>query len=111
MPSREQGVAEPPVKSANSADRWPRQIKFIVGNEACERFSYYGMTSILAGYISGKLVDGGLGQDADTATSIIHTFKFANYFMPLFGAWLSDRLIGRYHTNLWVSLFYCPVPR
>jgi POT family proton-dependent oligopeptide transporter len=27
--------------------------------------------------------------------------------MPLFGAWLSDKLIGRYHTILWVSLFYC----
>ena len=34
-------------------------------------------------------------------------FVFANYFMPLFGAWLSDKIIGRYHTILWVSLFYC----
>jgi len=90
-----------------SSDRWPKQIKYIVGNEACERFSYYGMTSILAGYISGEIAKGGLGQSPDTATSIIHTFKFANYFMPLFGAWLSDKVIGRYHTILWVSLFYC----
>ena len=87
--------------------RWPPQIKYIVGNEACERFSYYGMRSVLAGYITGEVLRGGLGQDADTATSIIHTFVFANYFMPLFGAWLSDKLIGRYHTILWVSLFYC----
>src|SRR4026209_2979856 len=91
--------------SSNISDRWPKQIKFIVGNEACERFSYYGMTSILAGYISGEIAKGGLEQSADSATSIIHTFKFANYFMPLFGAWLSDRIIGRYHTFLWVSLF------
>jgi proton-dependent oligopeptide transporter, POT family len=90
-----------------AADRWPPQIKYIVGNEACERFSYYGMRSILAGYITGAVVKGGLGQDADTSTTIIHTFIFANYFMPLFGAWLSDRIIGRYHTILWVSLFYC----
>jgi POT family proton-dependent oligopeptide transporter len=90
-----------------TADRWPPQIKYIVGNEACERFSYYGMVSILAGYISGQIDKGGLGQDADTATQIIHLFKFANYFMPLFGAWLSDKIIGRYHTILWVSLFYC----
>lgn len=95
----------PEPKSA--ADRWPSQIKFIVGNEACERFSYYGMRSILAGYITGEVLKGGLGKDADTATSIIHFFVFANYFMPLFGAWLSDRIIGRYHTILWVSLFYC----
>lgn len=90
-----------------AADRWPPQIKYIVGNEACERFSYYGMRSILAGYITGEVVKGGLGQTPDTATSIIHLFVFVNYFMPLFGAWLSDKLIGRYHTILWVSLFYC----
>ena len=88
-------------------DRWPRQIKFIVGNEACERFSYYGMRSILAGYITGAVLKGGLGQTDDAATEIIHLFVFANYFMPLLGAWLSDKMIGRYHTILWVSLFYC----
>lgn len=85
----------------------PRQIAFIVGNEACERFSYYGMRSILAGYITGKVLEGGLGQEVDTATSVVHTFVFVNYFMPLLGGWLSDRLIGRYNTILWVSLFYC----
>jgi POT family proton-dependent oligopeptide transporter len=89
------------------ADRWPSQIKYIVGNEACERFSYYGMKSVLAGYITAAVLKGGLGQDADTATGIIHLFVFVNYFMPLLGAWLSDRLFGRYRTILWVSLFYC----
>src|ERR1043165_3091227 len=91
----------------NPESRWPGQIKFIVGNEACERFSYYGMRSILAGYITGAVLNGGLGQTADRSTEIIHTFVSANYFMPLLGAWLSDKLIGRYHTILWVSLFYC----
>ena len=91
----------------SGANRWPPHIKYIVGNEACERFSYYGMRSILAGYITGEVVKGGLGQSDDTATSIIHLFVFVNYFMPLFGAWLSDKIIGRYHTILWVSLFYC----
>jgi len=105
--SQEEAAADRPADTNRTKDRWPPQIKFIVGNEACERFSYYGMVSILAGYISGQVDKGGLGQDADTATQIIHLFKFANYFMPLFGAWLSDKIIGRYHTILWVSLFYC----
>src|SRR5690348_1275690 len=90
-----------------STDRWPKQIKFIVGNEACERFSYYGMKSILAGYIAGEVAKGGLGQTSDKATTVIHNFGFAVYFLPLFGAWLSDKLIGRYYTILWISLFYC----
>ncbi len=95
--------------SANppAASRWPRQIKYIIGNEACERFSYYGMTGILAGYISGQLLAGGLGKSEDYATEIISLFKSFNYFTPLLGAWLSDKLIGRYKTIFWVSLFYC----
>ncbi len=89
------------------ANRWPPQIKYIIGNEACERFSYYGIRSIMAGYITGKVVAGGLGLEKDNATEIIHLFVFANYFMPLLGAWLSDKIIGRYHTILWVSMIYC----
>jgi POT family proton-dependent oligopeptide transporter len=92
---------------ASANNRWPAQIKYIVGNEACERFSYYGMRSILAGYITGAVLQGGLGQSADKSTEIIHTFVSVNYFLPLFGAWLSDKIVGRYRTILWVSLFYC----
>jgi proton-dependent oligopeptide transporter, POT family len=95
------------VPAQTTDNRWPAQIKYIVGNEACERFSYYGMRSILAGYITGEVLKGGLGLDADSSTNIIHAFVAANYFMPLLGAWLSDKLIGRYNTILWVSLFYC----
>jgi POT family proton-dependent oligopeptide transporter len=40
--------------TAPETSRWPRQIKYIIGNEACERFSYYGMTGILAGYVSRR---------------------------------------------------------
>jgi len=92
---------------SSTASRWPRQIKYIIGNEACERFSYYGMAGILAGYVSGQLVAGGLGKSEDYATTIIALFKSFNYFTPLLGAWLSDKLIGRYKTIFWVSLFYC----
>jgi len=88
-------------------ERFPAQIKYIIGNEVCERFSYYGMKSILAGYISGEVARGGLAQSGDKATQIIHLFVFANYFAPLFGAWVSDRFWGRYSTILWISLFYC----
>lgn len=90
-----------------AANRFPSQVKFIVGNEACERFSYYGMRSILTGYITGSLLQGGLGKSPDAATEIVHAFVSANYFTPLIGAWLSDKIFGRYHTILWVSLLYC----
>jgi POT family proton-dependent oligopeptide transporter len=88
--------------------RWPPQIKYIIGNEACERFSYYGIRSILALYISQVLFQHlPPGEAKDKATEIIHLFIFANYFTPLLGAWLSDKLWGRYYTILYVSLVYC----
>lgn len=87
---------------SDNANRWPSQIKFILGNEAAERFSYYGMKGILALYITNVLL-----KTRDEATNIIHLFGFANYFMPLLGAWVSDRFWGRYHTILWISLSYC----
>ncbi|MCS7338633.1 MAG: POT family MFS transporter [Verrucomicrobiae bacterium] len=83
-------------------ERWPRQVRYILGNEAAERFSYYGMKGILALYITNVLL-----KTKDQATNIIHLFTFANYFMPLFGAWVSDRFWGRYRTILWISLAYC----
>lgn len=102
MRAQDQAANDQPAPPCDPANRWPGQIKFILGNEACERFSYYGMKAILALYITNVLM-----QTRDEATNIIHLFGFANYFMPLIGAWVSDRLWGRYHTILWISLAYC----
>ena len=44
---------------STSADRWPSRVPFIIGNEACERFSFYGMKSILAGELSEFLIEAG----------------------------------------------------
>src|SRR5258705_2630725 len=82
--------------------RFPKQIKFIVGNEACERFSYYGMLSILELYLSNRM---GLGDRR--ATETVHLFATAVYFLPLLGGWIADRFLGRYWTILSLSLFYC----
>ena len=37
-----------------------------------------------------------LMQAKDEATNIIHLFGFVNYFIPIIGAWVSDRVLGRY---------------
>jgi proton-dependent oligopeptide transporter, POT family len=97
--------SDPPTAAAT---RWPRPIKFIIGNEACERFSYYGIRGILALYISEVLFQA-LPKDEgkDRATEIIHLWVFANYFSALLGGWLSDKLWGRYYTIFYVSLIYC----
>jgi len=82
--------------------RFPGQIKYIIGNEACERFSYYGVIGILELYLKDRMKMGDAG-----ATEVVHYFGTAVYFLPLFGGWLADRFLGRYWTILSISLFYC----
>lgn len=102
MRSQNQDAAAPQQAAATQPNRWPTQIRFILGNEAAERFSFYGVKAILALYITNVLL-----MTQDDATQIIHLFGFVNYFTPLLGAWVSDRWWGRYNTIFWVSLSYC----
>jgi POT family proton-dependent oligopeptide transporter len=96
-------MAENTSANANVAkEKLPRGVPFIIGNEAAERFSYYGMMSILTIYLSRELKLGDTG-----AKEIVHLFATAVYFLPLFGAWLADRWLGRYWTILTISMFYC----
>ena len=83
------------------ADRYPPQIPFIVGNEGCERFSFYGMRSILTIYMAQFLL-----VPEHEAKASYHLFVMACYLTPLVGGWIADRWWGRYRTILWLSLGY-----
>lgn len=87
----------------------PRQIPYIIGNEACERFSFYGMRNILVQFLITSLLLRELTAEgrAGEAKDILHSFMIGVYFFPLLGGWLADRFFGKYHTILWFSLIYC----
>ena len=97
--------------STTTADpgRMPRQIPYIIGNEACERFSFYGMRNILVEFLVGSIILAYLPvvDREGHAKDIFHMFVIGVYFFPLLGGWLSDRYFGKYHTVLWFSLVYC----
>lgn len=87
----------------------PRQLPFIIGNEACERFSFYGMRNILVQFLITSLIlqeAVGPGREAE-AKHVLHSFMIGVYFFPLLGGWLADRFFGKYDTILWFSLIYC----
>jgi len=86
---------------SSDRDRFPPQIKFIVGNEGCERFSFYGMRSILTVYMAQWLL-----LPEHEAEANYHFFVMACYLTPLAGGWLADRLWGRYRVIVWLSLGY-----
>ena len=96
------GVTSQENLTTLDAEKFPPQIKYIVGNEACERYSYYGMRSILVMFLVQYLL-----IEKSQATADYHFFVSACYLLPLFGAYLSDRFIGKYKTIISLSLVYC----
>ena len=92
-----------------TAGKLPRQVKYIIGNEACERFSFYGMRNILVQFLVSSVLLAYLpsAERESMAKEIYHTFVIGVYFFPLLGGWLSDRYFGKYNTVLWFSLLYC----
>ena len=89
---------------------WPPGIPYIIGNEGCERFSYYGMRAILWVYVAGLYQNvAGLteAEAGGQATATVHFFITAVYALPMLGALIADRLLGKYRTIFWLSLVYC----
>lgn len=88
----------------------PTGVPYIVGNEAAERFSYYGMRAILVVFMTQYLTNAAGEPDVmseNEAQGYYHLFVSAVYFMPLFGALLADGLLGKYRTIIFLSLIYC----
>lgn len=88
----------------------PGGVPYIVGNEAAERFSFYGMKAILVVFMTQYLAGPGGASDllsGPQALSRYHLFSSAVYFTPLLGALLSDVLLGKYRTIMLLSLVYC----
>ena len=91
-------------------DKMPPGIPYIIGNEAAERFNYYGMRAILVVFMTQYLRDrsGSLSLMSDgDANFWYHIFNAANYSLPIFGAILADAYWGKYPTIIWLSLVYC----
>lgn len=97
------------ISNEATAGRMPRQIPYIIGNEACERFSFYGMRNILVQFLASSVLLAYLpeAERQGVAKDVFHSFVIGVYFFPLLGGWLSDRYFGKYNTVLWFSLIYC----
>ena len=58
---------------------FPSGIPYIIGNEAAERFSFYGMKTILAVFMTKFLLDENLSEEIltvnDLSNNLINDFK------------------------------------
>ena len=97
------------TETAPRKDRFPPQVPFIIGNEACERFSFYGMRNILTVFLIDYLLREA-SPDPAVRTSLakanFHLFVSGVYFFPLLGGYIADRYFGKYRTILWLSILY-----
>ncbi|MCA9026596.1 MAG: POT family MFS transporter [Planctomycetaceae bacterium] len=88
----------------------PPGVPYIVGNEMAERFSFYGMKSILTIFMTKHLLDmtgSEAFMDDESAKEWVHYFTAAVYFFPIIGAFFSDWLTGKYPMIIWLSIVYC----
>uniref|UniRef100_A0A8C9WRK1 Solute carrier family 15 member 2 n=1 Tax=Scleropages formosus TaxID=113540 RepID=A0A8C9WRK1_SCLFO len=80
---------------------YPVSIAFIIVNEFCERFSYYGMKALLTLYFKNYL-----HWDKDLSTAIYHAFSSLCYFTPVLGAIIADSWLGKFKTIIYLSIVY-----
>ncbi|KAM4698142.1 solute carrier family 15 member 2 isoform 2-T2 [Rhinophrynus dorsalis] len=80
---------------------YPLSIMFIVVNEFCERFSYYGMKAVLTLYFLNYL-----HWSENLSTTVYHAFSGLCYFTPLIGAPIADAWLGKFNTIFYLSVLY-----
>uniref|UniRef100_A0A2H8TY08 Peptide transporter family 1 n=1 Tax=Melanaphis sacchari TaxID=742174 RepID=A0A2H8TY08_9HEMI len=89
------------ISDQNEKLKYPKSLWFIVLNEFCERFTYYGLRTVLVLYLTTILKFNG-----EDSTIIYHSFIFFVFFMPLFGAILADSYWGKFKTIICLSVVY-----
>lgn len=76
-------------------------LTLIIANEFCERFCYYGFRALLFTFFKDVYA-----QNDKSATEFVHLFNFLCYIFTFAGGILSDNIIGRYFTILYLSIIY-----
>lgn len=72
----------------------PRGLSMLFFTEFWERYSYYGMRSILILYMTAPAIQGGLGFDVKTAATLYGSYTMWVYLTGLPGGLAADRLFG-----------------
>jgi proton-dependent oligopeptide transporter, POT family len=74
---------------------YPKGALLIIGVEFWERFSFYGMLSILVLFLTGSPSHGGFGWPSAEALALLGAYSGAMYAFPAFGGYFADRVLGR----------------
>jgi POT family proton-dependent oligopeptide transporter len=78
----------------------PRGLATLFFTEMWERFSYYGMRALLVLYMTGSVMQPGLGFPDKKATQIYGLYTMLVYLMGIPGGFIADRFLGHYRAVL-----------
>ncbi|WP_433576688.1 peptide MFS transporter [Nocardia brasiliensis] len=76
----------------------PIGLTNLFGVELWERFSYYGMVTILGYYLYYSTTEGGLGLAKSTGVGIVGAYGGLVYLSTVLGGWIADRVLGMERT-------------
>lgn len=79
----------------------PIGLSTLFVTETWERFSYYGLRSLLVLFATSALLDGGFGMTRSEASAIVGLYAASVYLACVPGGWIADRLIGLRRAILW----------
>lgn len=86
------------ARAARTIFGHPIGLTNLFGVELWERFSFYGMLTILGYYLYYSVTDGGLEMAKATATGIVGAYGGLVYLSTVLGGWLADRVLGMERT-------------
>jgi POT family proton-dependent oligopeptide transporter len=72
----------------------PRGLATLFFTEMWERFTYYGIQSILILFLVAASGRGGMGFGDESASAIWGLYLGGTFLLSLLGGWVADRLIG-----------------
>lgn len=89
----------------------PAAVPYIIGNEAAERFSFYGIRAIMTTFLVAQFFNPTQNPELQAvaeakSNELSHLFVTLAYFMPLVGGILADWFLGKYRVILYVSMLY-----
>jgi proton-dependent oligopeptide transporter, POT family len=88
-------VSAQPASRAGEWAGYPKGAWLIIGVEFWERFSFYGMLSILVLFLTARPEHGGFGWSASEALDLLGVYSFSMYAFPALGGFVADRVLGR----------------
>ncbi|MFD2285777.1 POT family MFS transporter [Pedobacter petrophilus] len=91
---------------------YPKSIGYIIANEGAERFSFYGMRSILATFLvfhffNPNMIPALQITAEAKANETTHFFVSLAYALPFIGGLVADWFFGKYKVIIYVSVVYC----